>query len=602
MKKIKTGVLFFLCTAVLFLCSSCGNHQQVSVDTLLTLDSAGAGSRTMTCYFSGMETNSEIAAQLDGLIAQYCPSMLTYRKIEQENEWSYEFQLDFSSYQDYREKITQLLGRQPVIIFSFPDNIFTTGARISEDFESGDLFSWLYASISLEELQGTLSPQFSGGSCAVCIDGKTQTTGNPIVLNRTEGYPLDSISVDTVNRGDGTFDRTIVFQIPLTTVHDLGNDLEPYMNARTDPTASSAQWTDYLSGREYKVTFQGLSLEELSRCTNLLLNSRFSGTISCEEHSEYSTPFVDGSLFTETIDLSSYTGKRGKNVSLSYTYSSLSSRALAGGELYEKGSWAPAGEIVSGMFQYQGRAPLLNIRISEQSEHQALGAVITLSCLGEGRFQRDIDFLFDPQDFGGVSYALEYLRSKGSEADIQQTASDEGLICRVSAQGTAEEISRQIGALFGQQNIMKYSQQGGSLEVHHQTRLSDSLHLEYLFTGINRDIPITYRIQTNGKEQLYDVQYTSETHSSSVSLTQDQDGVVQFPLDSGDTVIEYNGYTSNTFGIFLVFFAVICVVGGVVVLIFLIHRKGGGSSGKKEKNSLEYYDPEESIEDILADI
>ena len=602
MKTFKVGILFLFCVAVLFLCPSCGNNQKVSIDTLLTLDSSGAGSRAMTCRFSGTGPDSETATQLDGIISQYCPSMLTYSKVEEEGGLSYQFQLEFSSYQDYVGKITKLLGRQPVIIFSFPDNIFTTGTRISEDFESGDLFSWLYASISLEELQGTLSPRFSGGSAAVCIDGRTQTTGTQISLNRTKGYPLDAIFVDTVNRGDGTFDRTIVFRIPLTTVHDLGNDLEPYMNARTDPLATSAQWTDYLSGREYTVSFQGLSLEEISRCTNLLLNSRFSGTISCEEHSDHSTPFVDGSLFTETIDLSSYTGNQGKSIPLYYTYSSQSSRSLAGGEIYKQGAGDATGEVSSGIFQYQGRAPLINLRISEQLEHQALGTVFTLSCLGDGRFQRDIDFVFDSQDIAGVSYAVEYLRSKESGADIEQTTSDEGLVCHVSVQGTAEEISRQMGILFGEQNVMKYSQQGGSVEVHHNTRLTDTIHMEYLFTGINRDIPITYKIQTNGKEQLYDVQYTSETYSSSVSLSEDQDGAVQFSLDSGDTVIEYNGYTSNNLGIFLVFFAIICVIAGVIILIFLIHRRGGGSSGKQENSSLEFYDPDEPIEDILAEI
>lgn len=602
MKKIKTGVLFFLCMAMIFLCSSCGNNQEVSVDTLLTLDSSGAGSRTMTCHFSVTGSGSETAAQLDGLIAQYCPSMLTYSKMEEGDNLSYQFQLDFSSYQDYLEKITQLLGRKPVIIFSFPDNIFTTGSRISEDFESGDLFSWLYASISLEELQGSLSPRFSNGSTAVSLDGRTQTTSSRIALNRTQGSPLDAIFVDTVNRGDGTFDRTIVFRIPLTTVHDLGDDLEPYMNARTDSLASSAQWTDYISGREYAVTFQGLSLEELSRCTNLLFNSRFSGTIFSEEHSEHSTPFVDASLFTETIDLSSYTGEQGKNIPLYYRYSSQSSRTLAGGETYKEGSWHSAGDVSDGVFQYESRASLLNIRISEQTEHQALGTTITLSCLGDGRFQRDVDFLFDAQDITGVQYALDYLQSKGSGAEIRQDTADEGLLCRVSTQGTAEEISREMSALFGEQNVMKYAREGGSVEVHHTTRLTDIIYMEHLFTGINQGIPITYRIQTNGKEQLYDVQYTSETHSSSVSLAQEQDGALQFSLDSGDTVIEYNGYTSNNLGIFLVFLAVICVIAGVIILIFFIRKRGGGSTGKKQDPSLVLYDPEEPIEDILADI
>ena len=95
-----------------------------------------------------------------------------------------------------------------------------------------------------------------------------------------------------------------------------------------------------------------------------------------------------------------------------------------------------------------------------------MGATITLSCLGDGRFQRDVDFLFDAQDITGVQYALDYLQSKGSGAEIRQDTADEGLLCRVSTQGTAEEISREMSALFGEQNVMKYAREGGSVEVY----------------------------------------------------------------------------------------------------------------------------------------
>ena len=84
MKTFKVGILFLFCVAVLFLCPSCGNNQKVSIDTLLTLDSSGAGSRAMTCRFSGTGPDSETATQLDGIISQYCPSMLTYSKVEEE--------------------------------------------------------------------------------------------------------------------------------------------------------------------------------------------------------------------------------------------------------------------------------------------------------------------------------------------------------------------------------------------------------------------------------------------------------------------------------------------------------------------------------------
>lgn len=602
MKKIKAGVLFLLWAAVLLLGTSCKAQQQVPVDTLLTLDSLGAGSRTITCQLSDAGLNANATALLDTLIAKYCPTMLTYTKLEENGSLSYQFQLEFSSYQDYTDQISQLLGRKPVIIFSFPDNVFTTGNRISEDFESSDLFSWLYAAISLEGLQGELSPRFHSGSTAVSLNGRTQTTGSRISLNRTQGHPLDAIFLDTVNNGNGTFDRTITFRIPLTTVHELGDDLITYMNARTDAKAASAQWTDFISGKEYTVSFKGLSLEELSRCTNLLFNSRFSGTLHCGEHAEGSTPFIDGFHFTETLDLSSYTAVRGQDIPVRYRYTSKSQRSVAKGETYLTGNWNPAGRINDGAYQYEGRASMLDIRVLEQTEHQSLGTVITLSCLGDGQFKRDVDFLFDAQDNAGVQYAVGYLSGKNSGAAVEQRTSDKGLLCHVSAQGSAEEISQKMTALFGGYNTMSYSSTGTSVEVHHTTKLSDTIRMAHLYTGGNRNSPIAYRIQTNGKEQLNDIRYTSQTHSSKASLSQNADGSVSFDLYSGDTVIEYNGYTPNNFGIFLVFLGVACVLATVIALIWHVRRKGGKPGGTPPPSDLVLYDPEEPIEDILAEL
>lgn len=602
MKKMKAGMLFLLCAVILAICCACSKQQVVPVDTLLTLDSSGAGSRTVTCHFSGAGLDGNAAEELDGLITRYCPSMLTYSKQQDGDDVQYQFQLAFASYQDYTDQIAQLLGRRPVIIFAFPDNVFTSGSRISEDFESSELFSWLYAALSLEELQGSISPRFSSAATAVCLDGRTQTTGSPISLNRTRGHALDAIHLDTVNNGDGTYDRTIAFRIPLTTVHELGSDLETYMNARTDPLAESAQWTDFISGREYAVTFRGMTLPELSRCTNLLLNSRFSGSLRSGENTEGSTPFVDGFLFEETLDLSSYTASNGRDIPIRYRYSTKSQRAIAGGETYLSGAWNTKGEVSDGSYQYEGRASLLNLRVSEQTEHQALGTAITLICLGDGQFKRDVDFLFDPKDNESVQYALAYLSAKNSGAIVEQGTSEQGLLCHISAQGSAEEISRQMSALFGENNTMTYRWDGSALQVHRTTQLSDTIRMGRLYTGVNRNLPITYCIQTNGKEQLNDVRYTSETRSPKISLSQSQGGPVQFSLDSGDTVIEYNGYTPNRLGIFLVFLTVACVIAGVIALILWVRKRGGGPGKGEPPTGLALYDPVESIEDILSEL
>ena len=60
---------------------------------------------------------------------------------------------------------------------------------------------------------------------------------------------------------------------------------------------------------------------------------------------------------------------------------------------------------------------------------------------------------------------------------------------------------------------------------------------------------------------------------------------------------------SSDLGIFLVFLAIACVVAAVIALILHIRRRDGKAGGPPHPSGdLALYDPEESIEEILAEL
>lgn len=601
--------LLGLCICMLLLVGGCGSSK-IAVDTLLTVDSSCVGARVMTCNLSGARLGADEEERLDRLISQYCPQALTCAKTGGDSA-GYVFSLQFDSYQDYVEKLTGLLGREPEVVFATPNTIFAKGSRISEDFDSSQLFGWLYAAMEQEQAQGKRPALVCGGT-AVSIEGKTQTTSHRIGLNSITGCAVDRIDIATVNNGDGTYDRTITFRIPLKTVHQLGADLESYMNARTADFAAEAVWTEFASGKTYSVRFERATIDELKRGTNLLLNTPLSGQITFEADPTGSTPFTDRSIYEETLDLSSYVADKNRDVSIYCSYQSKTGRTQGRAQIYREGEWREAGDLEEGLAVLQDRSGMLRLRVPEQMSYALGSTEIFLSCLGHGQFSRQIDFLFGPQDFEGVQYAVRFLQAKNSGAQIEQTTSDQGLVCRVATQGEAQEITKVITALFGEGNGMEYQSEGGSFEVHKRTQLSDTLRMANLYSGENANAPIYYTIQTNGKEQLDDVRYESETRSGKVNLSTAQDGAVRFQLSSGDTQIVYNGNTPNALGIVLAFAGVIFVIALVVVILIFVRKRGDsnshhphhsdGSGGLPEKASTMPADSEESIEDILSQI
>ena len=83
----------------------------------------------------------------------------------------------------------------------------------------------------------------------------------------------------------------------------------------------------------------------------------------------------------------------------------------------------------------------MKIRITDGWDYPVDEARITLICLGNGNYTRQIDFLFPKDGKEGAKYAQEMLKKKDAGLEITQLEDEEHLVCRVSFSGTAEEIS-----------------------------------------------------------------------------------------------------------------------------------------------------------------
>ena len=605
MNKWKRGLLFLLMLIGVCLLSGCQTN--VKIDTQLTVDLGFSGSRQMTLQLSDslLQSGDEQTESLEKLIKKNCPAALSYTKQSQNGVSEYVFTLRFSSYSDYVEKINSLLGREATVVFSTPETVLMQGCRISEDFESRELFSWLSKAIQKQTKDHPVNIGFESGANSISFDGKTQTTGAKMGMNAIESLPVDEIRIDTTQRTNGTYNRTISFRIPYSTVNTLGADLVSYMNARTETDAKKAEWKEFTSGKEYTVSYEGLTMEELTHRTNLLLQSPMVGRASYETDTEGATPFSTENTFEEMLDLSAYASSNNGEVKVVYTYARQNEEGIRSLERYQNGGWQKILDQEDGVYTITEKTLSLRVRVIDGKDYPLQSTDITLNCEGRGVFTRSVAFRYNTKNEEGADYLMRHITHRSDSVTMKKSQDKEGVVLTVSVNGTAKEITKELNALFGDGNKLTYKSEGAATDLNDSTTLTDTIQMDALYEGENKQTPMTYTIKTNGKELLDSLSYTSENKSQTVGLKDNAKEGVTFTLDSKNTVITYNGKTPNPAGVTIAFAIVLCVLAGVVALIVFIKRRGtpGGPRGfTKNGRELKVIRPDETVEDILADL
>lgn len=622
-------LLLFIFTVVAAVgLSGCG-RPVAAVDTLLSLQKDGSGVREMTVVPSGLSEEEEQAldkALLGG--DELSPGLHCVK----EEGPRYRFTLTFSSPKDYAQKVETLLDRQAVALVSWPDTVLASGVYVTEDFTSADLLSGLLDGYSFD---------LSTASTALSAAGVTHTVPAAIVYNGLTGYQVDEIRIETENLGDGLFTRTVRFRIPRSTSQALGNDLISYFNART-PQGAQAQWEEFPSGLQYTVTLAEVSAQQLQEGMGLLFNAAASWTVSYGSQDDSATPFEDSRQFLERMDLSSYAAGRGSvwaggllRDDLSGANGSLTASAVNGQDsgpavVYEyrlagqtdenqsdvsgglelrtaqlqRGGWQNI-SIQSQTANLEEASAGLIVRFTDTRQHGALQhAAILLSCQGGGIFQREVLFTWEAGEAEAADYAAAYFTAQepqsamqnGGNVQILRESGDNGENCRIVLQGDTADLTAALTALFGEGNRLEYRNEAQTFDPRRQTWLKDEIAMEHLFTGQNAGLPLEYTIDTNGKEHLDDVRYSTETRSGSQNLSRRQDNTVSFTLNERDAVVEYNGSTPNAWGAAAYLSGALLIIALAVCLIVFLYRRSKKGPPPKQDGSTE----DESDADILA--
>ena len=529
-KLIAILMIICLCVGVCGLLSGC-DHPTVKVSSAMEISDSFSGTRTVTVVYP-------LSAEIDGIkdvIAEDAPADIsgaafTYVGVK-EDGYYFELALSFRNKTEYEAIVSELVDRNATAFLSRKNTSLTSGTRMSEDFDVKDLIGWM-----VRDTQGnpaTKKLEFDYSANSVRIGTDVYETGSTVNINDCTGSRINSVSIKTSNDKEGSYSRTFTFSLPNETYLHNKSAVEAYFLSNTSSDAQYTGWSAEGSNMIYTAIFENLDIKKLSEVTSMLLDTD-SVEIFYGDRDNASTPLSEGLTFEENLDTFSFIGAENGFPKLEYAYSLPTSTIHGDGSVFADGRWKNAGTWEEGVYKVELTDGSAKLRIPDGIQYFINGVNFHMTSLGDSRFRRTTEFLYSKSDgYDAMNYANNYFISKGA---VSETAEDENnLICRVSVEGTTDEITAMLVKLFGSGNFVAYRQNEGFLALTVKTELTDYVNIGYMLNSANANRPMVYYVDSEGGDNIVSV----SVNGSETAYT--DHGASSLPIEGGVATVEYHG-------------------------------------------------------------
>ncbi|MBQ3264861.1 MAG: hypothetical protein IJH07_03700 [Ruminococcus sp.] len=531
MKKLFSMILILTIIAGLGVLLTGCDSPTVSVRSQMTIGEDFSGARIVTAVYP---LSADIDAVKDTLVADSPAAEVDgadfrYVGVE-EDGYYFELKLSFRNKKQYEAIVGELIGRDTTVFLSRKNTYLTHGTRMDEDFDVSELIAWMISETAASDALKDM--RFVYDANTVRIGSDTYETGSAVSINDCTGSAIRSISVKTTNDKEGGYSRTIAFTIPNETYSADQDAIEQYFMTNTLPDARYAGWSQEGSNMVYTAIYEELDLEKMTDVTAELLDTD-SIAISYGDVNNASTPLSEGLTFEENLDTFSFLGEDNGFPVLNYTYSLPLNTTYGEGSVFEDGRWVSAGEWKDDLYTVELQNGSARLRIPDGIQYSITGVNFALESLGDQRFRRSTDFLYEKSDSDALTYAQSYFASKDVESETSET--DESLVCHVVFEGSTEEITSQLVKVFGSGNFMAYETRKGAFDLSIKTTLTDYVNLGYMLNADNASAPMTYTVSSEGGENIVSV----SVDGSETAYTDHSRGSMN--VEKGCAVIQYHG-------------------------------------------------------------
>lgn len=556
-KLILLSILF--CFIVVFM-SGCGEIG-TNVENLMKITDDFVGERIITVNLgNNFDIESETAKNIKKVIEDNCPPNMSYRAEDSQDGYKYVFVISFSSLDEYKAKVASVIGRKISVAYGYTNSVLSKGTYYREDYDGIELVSWIADNL---DKKGYKDIVLDMKSTSDVVNYNNEVFSSPTSVMNTstvKGEPVHNVTIYTVNHKNGSYDRTMVLTVPKQTYEKLNVSLENLMKSRISSDAKNDTWTDNGGYMEYSVKYENIDIDRMKEYTKLFLDC-YNEDLYYGDQNQSSTLLAEQLVFEENINvLSMVSDKEDGNVQINYNYTLPDETTHGEGAELKNGEWATLGSWTSNTYTFIDTTGVHDIRIPDGMQYTIKGINITLTSLGDDSFKRVVDLVYNKKSGEqGMNYAYNFLVNKG--VTTSKESDDEGIICRIIHQGTSNDISADVGDLFGSGNYFSSSQHINDLSVVNDIEFSDNINIGYMLTGSNANIKINYSALTESNESIRNIKVTDETEKKNVDISADNN-IYTATVIGGNLSVEGLATRPNLSGIILY-----CGICGIIIII-----------------------------------
>lgn len=266
-KTVRIFTVFLLVIGVIISCASC------NLRTTLNIDDNFKGERYLVLDVSKDEaeaiSDDESITDLksfETLLKSECPEGMEVQSVVRNtatNGYTLTFVIEFNSFEDYKSKVSSVLGREPKIDYKKDENLFYPGYKLKEDFSSGDLLQWAADKlIEKKYLDKADISDITYSSTSIKLNSAVTETSDSekktIDVQIVNPQEIKHIAVKTKFLGNNLVNRTISFCIPESTISRLTVEkIDEYFKSIA-PTGSECTWDRSVDERYYNINFSAL--------------------------------------------------------------------------------------------------------------------------------------------------------------------------------------------------------------------------------------------------------------------------------------------------------------------------------------------------------
>lgn len=539
MRKKEFIFILFLIICFFGACST----KKIDLNTTLTFDENGSGERIMQFCISKAEYETYFGDDihtLNEIAGLGCPKNMTMDFSEDDGTYQYSFKIVFSSLENYKEKVSEILGREVEINFEQSNAVFEVGINYNEDFTSEDLMQWL-KTLLLDKgyfTQDNLKNVFTSGTSSLSYKEQTyECEGMQYTITSLIKTPLIGVDVLTTFRNSDRYDRKYVFKFSHSAVDQFGEEFKNYMT-QTLGDQIEPVWEEQVEAVTCTIELKDASWMDQQTLLKKLFDSTNSRIYVEDAKIKKMGYFSFGNKWSETIDASNLVESSEDTIPLAYYVQAEEGVSLQASLPNEKGDYQLKDTDVYGGYQlaYEGDVNHWSIECTAKHTYVISDILVNTKVKNAEDVKRSIYFVFEDNPSEEEQKTL-IERMEGLCEDLASVSSledDNKFQITVELEGSMEQLNESFGTIFGQESNLQCEEKGKLREWKHQCTYVDRIDFSKFIKNDENKTTLQYSLKLNTGEEI-----NTDSISSTVNLKK------------GEQSIDGNTYTCSVNGFYL---------------------------------------------------